>query len=369
MARPSDNSRRAWLKAAALAATEGSVRRSLAAASDRTGAREELLKSLLNRNHRMNPEYGGGLANHCSMGLLSLAALGGTSQQLSRFADSEWVLLDPLGGPTGPEVTANNWIELLGRRDALSGFLGLFRREVTERGHEDALRRYLPRLLPGLGAGAFHGLIRTAYGVRFRNDDEVADGLAYWAIAHLPLGELPPPGREAEPLAVLEAIHRSPALSGQRLSGDLIFGKMKAAAALPAFPAAVAALKPEARSLERLAAAVIRLYVATGDFTALHAVTATHAYRQLLPFLPRPPDDFRYLWQAVAAAYVTIKAPAVTPPTGPDAPPWHVITNRAAASRDPHDLKLVEIARDEESCYHDPIYRLAAARRMHLDGR
>jgi hypothetical protein len=91
------------------------------------------LKSLLERNHRMNPEYGGGLANHCSMGLLSLAALGGTSEQLSRFADSELVLLDVLGGPAGPAVTANNWTDLLGKREALPGFLALFRREIAER--------------------------------------------------------------------------------------------------------------------------------------------------------------------------------------------------------------------------------------------
>jgi hypothetical protein len=314
----------------------------------------------------MRPEYGGGLANHCSMGLLSLAALGGTSEQLSRFADSEVVRLDVLGAPSGPAVTANNWTDFLGERKALSGFLALFQREIAERGREETLRRYLPRLLPGLGAGAFHGLIRTAYGVRFRNDSEVMDGLGYWAIAYLPLGQLPAPGRETEPLAALEAIRKSPSLVGKRLSGDLIFGKMKAAAALPAFPAAAALLKPEARTLERIAGAVVRLYAATGDFTALHAVTATHAFRQLLPFVQQPADGVRYLWQALAAAYVTIQAPAVTAPNGRNVPTWELIASKAAASRDPHDLKLVEIARDEESCYHDPMYRLAAARRMHL---
>jgi Questin oxidase-like len=180
---------------------------------------------------------------------------------------------------------------------------------------------------------------------------------------------MPPPGREAEPLEVLEAIRQTPSLSGQKVSGSLIIGKMKAAATLGPFPAAVAALKPDQRTLERIAAAVIRLYVATGDFTALHAVTATHAYRQLLPFVQQPTEGVRYLWQAIAAAYITMKTPVVTTPASRTPPTWETITSKAAASRDPHDLKLVDIARHEESCYHDPIYRLAAARRMKVADR
>jgi hypothetical protein len=340
--------------------------RGLAGVPDRAADRAALLDSLLARNPRMSPDYRGGLSNHCSMGLLSLAALGGTSEQLSRFADSEIVSLEVLGPPRGPTVTANDWTDLLGKREALSGFLALFQRELAERGREETLRRYLPRLLPGLGAGAFHGLIRTAYGVRFRNDSEVMDGLAYWAVAHLPLGPLPAPGRETEPLAALEAIRKSPSLGGKRVTGELIFGKMKAAAALPGFPAAAALLRPEARTLERIAGAVVKLYAATGDFTALHAVTATHAYRQLLPSIQQPEDGVRYLWQALAAAYVTIQSPAVAVPSGRNVPAWSTITGKAAASRDPHDLKLVEIAKDEEFRYQDPTYRLAAARRMHL---
>ena len=38
----------------------------------------------------------------------------------------------------------------------------------------------------------------------------------------------------------------------------------------------------------------------------------------------------------------------------------------AVASLDEHDLKLVEIAREEEQCYRDEIYRRAAAQRVRL---
>jgi len=359
-------SRRSWLKGALLAAGSGAAARALAA-----GRRPETspaLAALLARNHRMHPEYDGGLANHCSMGLFSLAALGGTPAQLEAFANSQWPHLDPLGAAAPvAALTMETWTTKLGQREAHGAFLDLFRREIAAHGREPTLARFLPTLLPGLASGAFHALIRTGYGVRFRNDDEVVDGLAYWAIAFAPLGPLPPPGREAEPLALLARVHDTPALVGQRVRGELIIGKMKTAARLPDFDAAVGALRADQRTFGRLAAAALRLYVATDDdFIALHVVTGTHALRQLLPFAADPLLATRYLWQALLAAYITIKAPAIAERAAADPPAWNAIARRAAASRDEHDLKLVEIARDEDATYGDPLYRRAAAVRLRL---
>jgi hypothetical protein len=361
MASTSGHGRRTWLKGALLAA--GGARAGLASAGTADG-RPALLMSLLARNHRMHPEYNGALSNHCSMGLFSLAALGGTAAQLQGFADSQWPRLDPLGAPPAfAPLTPESWTGQLGKRDAHGAFLDLFRREVAGRGREATLRRYLPALMPGLGTGAFHALIRTAYGARFGNDDEVVDGLAYWAIAFAPLGPLPAPGAEAEPLAVLKKVHDTPALAGQRVAGELIIGKMKTAARLPDFAAAVGALRADDRTLGRLAGATLRLYAATRDFTALHAVTGTHACRQVLPYTD-PVLAARYLWQAVLAAYITIRAPAVPAPAAAEPPAWDALARRAATSRDEHDLKLVEIARDEDAHYGDPLYRHAADARL-----
>lgn len=365
------STRRAWLQGAIVTAGSlGLGRAGVASQSSpsRPTPREAVLRALLDRNFTLRPEFGRGLSNHLSMGLFSLAALGASGDRLQALADSNWSRLEPLPTDEGPQVTTANWIKHLGQREALPGFRALFQAQIAQAGSARTLRRFLPGLLPGVGAGAFHALIRTGYGVRFRDDREVADGLAYWAIAFLPLGPLPAPGQQSDPRAALAEIHASATLGGRDLSGRLIFDKMKAAAALPGFAQAVAGLRPRADSLAALSAAAVQLYVATGDFTALHMVTGAHAYRQLSPFIESHPDSIRYLWQALAAAYISIGAPAAAAPVGTGArgPSWRAITSKAAASLDEHDIKLVEVAREEEAFYRDSIYRRAAARRMKL---
>jgi Questin oxidase-like len=328
-------------------------------------AREPLLRSLLARNHELSPEFGGGLSNHLSMGLYSLAALGGSRAELTRFAEAHWARLEPLPRERGPHVGRDNWSALLGQRDALHGFRAFFGAEIARLGRAGALRAYLPGLLPGIAAAAFHALIRTGYGVRFGDDQEVQDGLAYWATTFLPLGPLGPTGRERDPRALLAQVHENEHLAGLDLPGPLIFGKMKAVSQLPAFAAAVDSLQPSDTTLAGLAAAAVRLYLLKGDFTALHAVTGTHAYRQLLPFLPDR-DAVRYFWQALAAAYISVGAPRLVEPPARAATDFAVSIPRAIASLDDHDLKLVEVAREEEAFYRDPIYRQVAALRMRI---
>jgi hypothetical protein len=300
-----------------------------------------------------------------TLGLYSLSALGGSRAELTRFAESHWPRLEALPKERGPHVSRDSWSALLGRRDAGNGFRAFFGAEVARLGRDGALRAYLPGLLPGIGAAAFHALIRTGYGVRFRDDHEVQDGLAYWATAFLPLGPLGAAGREREPRALLARVQQNEQLAVVDLPGRLIFDQMKAAAELPGFAAAVDSLETTDSTLAGLAAASVRLYLLNGNFTALHAVTGTHAFRQLQPFLPNQ-NSVRYLWQALAAAYISVGAPRLIEPAAQVAPDFSASIPRALASLDDHDLKLVEVAREEEAFYRDPIYRQAAALRVRL---
>jgi hypothetical protein len=224
----------------------------------------------------------------------------------------------------------------------------------------------LPRLLPGIGGGAFHPLIRTGYGVRFGDDAEVVEGLAYWATAFLPLGPLAPPGGERDARVLFQHVSDAPTLAGRDLTGRLIFDKMRAAAALPAFAPLASALSPDDGTLPSIAAATVRLYVQSRDFIALHAVTGTHAYRLLQPYIDPSAQGLRYLWQALAAAYISIGAPRVVEPPPSEAPSWSESIARATTTLDDHDVKLVDVAREEEAFYGGALYRRAAARRMKL---
>jgi hypothetical protein len=141
---------------------------------------------------------------------------------------------------------------------------------------------------------------------------------------------------------------------------------MKSAAALPEFQARVNALAPDDTTLAALAAATVRLYAAGGDFTVLHAVTGTHAFRLLQPFITPPELGLRYFWQAVLAAYVSVGAPPIVDPPESDVPTWDESLERARVSLDEHDIKLVDVAHKQAAFYGDPLYRRAAARRMRL---
>jgi hypothetical protein len=324
---------------------------------------DPVLRTLVARNHDRDPQFRRGLSNHLSMALFSMASLGGGSKRLQAVGDAIWPSLEPF--PTGgPAVTAANWTALRGNHAALPGLRAFFRAEIARAGVGPALRKVLPELLPGLGAAAFHGIIRTGYGVRFGDDAEVADGLAYWAIAYLPLGPLAPATSRPDPIPLLEKVRATASLAGAKLKGGLIFDQMEKAAALPGFSDAASALAPRDDSLAQLSLACGRLYVATADFTALHAVTGTHAYRLLEPFIVDRAAGVRHLWQALVAAYITIGAPKLDVPTASAPPGWDALTRRATESTDAHDLKLVDVAREQHTFYREPIFQRAAARRL-----
>jgi hypothetical protein len=324
---------------------------------------DPVLRALLARNHDRDPQFRHGLSNHLSMALFSMASLGGGSKRLQAVGDAIWPSLEPF--PTGgPAVTAANWTSVRGSHAALPGLRAFFRAEIARAGVGPALRKLLPDLLPGLGAAAFHGIIRTGYGVRFGDDAEVADGLAYWAIAYLPLGPLSPSTALPDPIPLLEKVRATPSLAGAKLERGLIFDQMEKAAALPGFSDAASALAPRHDSLAQLSVACGRLYLATADFTALHAVTGTHAYRLLEPFIVDRAAAVRHLWQALVAAYITIGAPKLDVPAASAPPPWDALARKATGSTDAHDLKLVDVAREQHTFYRDPIFQRAAARRL-----
>src|SRR5689334_2531167 len=138
------------------------------------------------------------------MALWSQHALGASEERLSDFSRKYSTLLDPMP-ESGPALEAKRWKEALGHDEALYGFVKFFEAQLRERGREAVLREVLEVLTPSLSSAAFHCLIRTAFGVRFDDDAEIAHGLAYWAVTVETLGPLATvEQRERDPRALLE---------------------------------------------------------------------------------------------------------------------------------------------------------------------
>ena len=106
------------------------------------------------------------------------------------------------------------------------------------------------------------------------------------------------------------------------------------------------------------------LFLATGDFTVLHLVTACHATRVLQPYLAA--DAVDHLAVAMLAAYASIGRPDFDAALQParDLTDWASLAARVIPSDDEHDLKLVYSCQQEEKQYGWHLHQMAAALRL-----
>ncbi len=335
-------------------------------AQTQSNDRDAALRGLLAVNRTKHPRYHGGLANHLSMALCAEHSLGASDERLNAFAKKYSAMLDPM--PTiGPTVDRKHWKDALGHEEALFGLVKFFEADMHERGREVALREALDVLSPSLNSDAFHCLIRTGFGVRFDDDAEIAHGLAYWTITADSLGALKSvETSERDPRALLERIRTDATLANASISGGSIKGRMHQASQLPAFAEISSSLSIDDHSLESIAREMLALFASTGNFTALHAVTSTHALRMLLPFASDRELLLRYHWQALTAAFIGIGSPRAKEKFADNAPDWNAIATRAVASDDDHDAKLVFACHEEQAHRGGDSYRFAAALRVKL---
>lgn len=299
------------------------------------------LLSLLDDGARFDAEYRGGLSNHLPMALLALRRLGADETRLAAFAAGYAQRLEA-ARPLAAWPAGDAWTTRLGDATAWPAYRSLFRDWLSFEDADAVLRQVLPLLLPGCGAAAFHGLIRTASAVQAAHAGELADGLAYWACRFLPLdGRLP--------------------------DGDhgLIFEAMQRAAAAPGFEDAVDAVALDDGTLQRLSAQAATLYAASGDFIVLHLVTSAQALRVLLPFCDEPlaaVDDY------IAAQVAALRACQAVAGTPAALLPWPALVAAALASDDEHVIKLVDSCREETAVHGGDAWQRAASRAV-VDSR
>jgi hypothetical protein len=314
------------------------------------------LHDLLDAAARFGPEYGAGLASHLPMGLVSLRGLGADSPRLQAFFDTESAHLLPAPPPQAWPA-GDAWAGRLGDIAAWPVYVDLFSQWLADEGAAAVLAQALPQLMPGCAAAAFHGPIRAAAALRAGHAGELAAGLAYWAARHQPLGTLPArAGTVAQPLTLLRRLQAVPS------KRPLIAQRMASAAGSALLQATVPRLALGPGTLPRLSQLAAQAYAGSGNFTALHMLTASHAMRVLLPFVDEGESAdaaLRWFWQAWATALV---AACLKPRPPVPLLPWPTIVQRALASRDAHVIKLVDACREEEAAHGGTDWQHAASR-------
>ena len=312
-----------------------------------SGAYDEALQ----RFHSTGPEYDGYLSNHGPMVVEALARLD-RSSTIHAWTDAYLRRLDAVPRGINP-IGSDDWRAALGDAGRSADWIAYFRERAHEQSWEDLLARWWPRLLPGIAAGATHGVIRVGHAVRaLRTVDteprrlELLHALAYWAARWQPVPLLPTTGT----YDATGAIARVPRVADQTLGVRHRLAQLPQTADWePAMRAlggpATADQVPGA--LDRLVSAVLARYAthAHGNPTMMvHAATAPNAVLNALPSLPTHlwHQSFAAAWAAsgaVLAAYSPGDArPAPAPGSADD------VLERALRHGGEHVIKLTDTA-------------------------
>ncbi len=329
-----------------------------------------ILDEAYQRLHRTGPEWGEArLTNHGPMAVEVLYRRG-REDRVEPWLDA---YIGRLGEQPGPRdaISDSTWREALGAGSRLGDWAVYLNRQVTEHPWQDVLATWWPRLLPGIAAGATHGVIRTGHAARalLANGQsqaaatELADALAFWAARALPVpGAVPPAGR-LDPATALGAIPRIPEQRGP------VAARLAQLAAMAAWPASVAALKPAGTPeevpalLQGVVDAATLHYLRHGQASPVllvHAATAPNAVLHTLPVLPRElwVPSMSGAW-AAAATIISAFAPArpgaqPPPPPGTGSPTAAEVLERAVAHGDEHVIKFADTAAEVHERTGDP---------------
>lgn len=320
------------------------------------------------RFHRTGPEWGADqLTNHGPMAVEVLVRRG-RPEVVPAWVDRYIRRLDELPRATG-EITASSWPQALGDGRRIGDWTAFFAGQLAGQPWREVLATWWPRLLPGIAAGATHGVIRTGHVVRTlladeQEDqhatgsqpalDELAHALAFWAARSRPLPVWSDPAGSLDPLAALDAMPRI-----ARQQGNLAarFGQLTAESG---WPASVGRLRPAgvpdqvpARLADLVAGATLR-YLSHGHgqpVLLVHTATAPNAVRHALPALPAGLwiPSLTAVWAASAAIFAAYAPPAgAAPGPGPTLPagPGAVaeMVDRAVSHGDEHVIKFTDTA-------------------------
>lgn len=306
----------------------------------------------LERFHRTGPEFDGYLSNHGPM-VVEVLARRNQEPLIDRWTDQYVRRLDELprgGWPIDPL----HWQDALGDVTRAADWVELLQREVDEDSWRAVLARWWPRLLPGIAAGATHGVIRVGHAVQALGQvesapriAELAHALGYWAARWQPTPAIQPLGSRSptELVATLPRVARQEAGIRDRLAqleqtpgwADQV-ATLAAPVADEAIPAAI----------EDIVDAMVAMYprYAQGNPTMLvHAATAPNAVTMTLSALPKPlwRKSFEATWSvsaAVIAAYAPVKPHGTVP--APQTPEDALA--QAVAHGGEHVIKLTDTA-------------------------
>ncbi|MGW8379893.1 questin oxidase family protein [Streptomyces sp. ODS28] len=374
----------------------------------------ELIDRLLD-DRTYHIEFNGHLTNHSKHAVVALAGLGVPAERIRAYYEN-YAKLTTYGfglEPPKPDrvtITEDNWREHLGQRTSFWSYTAFFEARVEELGLRDAVRRYVPALLPGWTGAFTHATIHLGWALEYGHRWMAIEGLAYMAFSYADCHPERMVDRyeEATPYAsllrvagewdlrrdelkhsVADLIADTSPVDEGRIHPELLRSglQFRIARTLDAGPALIrpaeAWAADEAAPLDwdGLYYAVTLLYLARpGDFVLLHLITSLYAVEHIAAELPEEQRQFavRCFWTGLLgvvfsggdfperhklAALHELFAEAHD--EGPEdflRQEWERTVARAVLEEEEHNPKLVHVLRRVwERGGRRSVYRVAAA--------
>lgn len=328
---------------------------------------DSTLDEALERLRDTGPERDGWLSNHAPMAVEALAH-NGHAGEIHAWIDGYRDRLEDAPRGISP-IGREDWRDPLGDPVRTGDWIVFFEREMWSAPWREVLTTWWPRLLPGIAAGATHGVIRVGHAVRALLEvetpprvAELGQGLAYWAARWQPIAPAGHgPYRSADPRAALDAVPRVP---DQRFG---IRNRLAQLADLTGWPAAAGAIPGDGEAPDRLreivTAAILRYgrYGYGSPVMLVHSATAPAAVLRTLPALPASlaAPSLAAAWAATAAVTAAY-APDEPRPVAPAAADPAAVIDRAGKSGDPHAIKFADAAVEMWRSTPDPALLTAA---------
>lgn len=318
--------------------------------------RKDKLNLLIKQGQQFSPVYkiNGKItvSNHLPMCLYARYKLGASTDELQHFFDNYIKKLEPKKSNSNPF----DWKESLGTYSHNSEYIAFFKLKLQELGKANLLKEFLPLLFKGVGAGAFHPLIRLGFALEMDNEDEIVESLAAWAMSFLPLKSNEKKTNETIPEILT------------RLSNDLfdantyrvptVYKRMVKANQDPFFQEHLRI--PTPIDLKTISQAALKIFRSHPSFACIHLVTSTHALRLVLPYLEKPQVAFESFWLAFISVYVSEGAPKINLLQNNQPQSWNTLSSKATSSNNDHWCKIVYTCCEEEKFYGSEDYLKAA---------
>ena len=330
------------------------------------------LHRMLDSNLQLAPTHQDQLVNHLPMALHALSDMGATPERLQAFF-KRYLVDHAVSHASAPVVAPTDWLALRDQADAFAPLRAYFEQALDREGADALLHRALPDLLGGVASAAFHGVIRLAHAVQAGHPGELASALAYWAwrwrILQPPRlrgASLADNGAAAPVLLSFDA-WSSKLMDGARAwhsNGSSITAQMEKASHSPLYQELAGALAPLDTTRDRvaeLARMALKIYLGSGNFTALHMITGMRALRVLLPWIENLDTVQPVLAHAMTAACLASQVPGSSKQVTVRRADWSSVVLAATKSEDAHVIKLVHACREEATAYGTATYLDAAA--------